>query len=142
MSSYCCIDHAPELQTCNKFFLFTCHFSSPRNFARGSLLVLTISTAAFIEHIISVPRRFKSCFDLHPIIVGVLIHRFVPVILLYTNHRYFTVNFLCLYRNTVKGNVKFVTFLNGRWESRTPKGFNTSTLFKSGSVANRIDLPN
>jgi hypothetical protein len=30
---------------------------------------------------------------------------------------------------------------NGEWENRTPKGFNTSTLFKSGSVTYRIDSP-
>jgi hypothetical protein len=30
---------------------------------------------------------------------------------------------------------------NGGRESRTPKGFNTSTVFKTGSVANRIAPP-
>jgi len=31
--------------------------------------------------------------------------------------------------------------MNGRWESRTPKGFYTSTVFKTVAVANRLDLP-
>ncbi len=30
---------------------------------------------SLVEHIVCVPRGFKCCLDLHPIIVGVLIHR-------------------------------------------------------------------
>lgn len=45
---------------------------------------------------------------------------------------------MCSFCNT---NNQIIIFVSGRWASRTPKGFNTSTVFKTGSVANRIDLP-
>ena len=69
-----------------------------------------------IEHIVRITRLFENFLNLHPVFIGVLIHRFVVILLLYTNQYDSKRQLLCSLRNTVEEIVKSKTKRKG-WDS-------------------------